>query len=211
MSWLPVSASALLLAALTLTATPAWAGSINLYFEIATPNGNPVTDLVIYSAAPGVDDIFLAPDTLAPDGVQSLTHAVPFDPTSALVVGVNAGVGAEGAHIIMFTNDDFASAAVGLKWSELFSSPRHNAFISFLTGAHAGDAASLDAVSDFLRGSEAAAAAFDPSGSYSILQFSVTEPPIGRDVPEPGTVAALGLGLTALAWTLQRRWSPKRV
>src|SRR5688500_17583025 len=102
-----------LLSVVTLLAMPTWAGLVTYNFQIDVPNGNPVTDLFIFSSAAGQDNIFASSAVIAPNGVQSLSHVLDFIPTNTLIVGVNQGVGSEGAHIIMFTNDAFALAAVG--------------------------------------------------------------------------------------------------
>src|SRR5262245_24690939 len=94
------SASAAVLVVLTLAAAPAPADIITHHFNINTPNGNPVTNLAIYSAAGGQDHVSLSPQVIAPSGVQSLTHSVPFSPTSVLIVGLNPD--AAGTHVIMF-------------------------------------------------------------------------------------------------------------
>lgn len=201
-----VFAQAALVTTLTALAAPAWSGPITLTFNLNTPNGNPVTDLVIYNGHAGVDSIQFVPDVLAPNGVQTLTYSVPFDPTSTLILGINPAADAEGAHIILFAEETFANNAVGKKWSELFAPARHNAMITLVSDAHDGNAAAIASLTDFFRGPKAAAAAFHSPDSYSILQFSTVRPPIGSPVPEPGSVLLFGAGLFVL-WIARRRFA----
>ncbi|MEO6078344.1 MAG: PEP-CTERM sorting domain-containing protein [Steroidobacteraceae bacterium] len=199
-----------LISVVALLATPAWAGLVTYEFNIDVPNGNPVTDLFIFSSAGGQDNLFASSSVIAPHGVQSLSQTLDFTPTNTLIVGVNQGDAIEGAHIIMFTNDAFALAAVGHKWSELFAPMGHNMFISLLSDAHSGGATSLATIDDFFRSQQVAAATFNPFGSASILQFSITPPPIGHTVPEPDSTVLLGLGLAGLVFArlISKKWTP---
>lgn len=178
------------------------AATVTLDFQLTTSNGNPVTDLFVYSTAPGLENLYLVPDILAPTGVQSLTYSVPFDPVSTLIVGRNPAVGAEGDHIVMFANDGFATQANGQKWSVFFAPLRHSEFVSWVANAHNGDAVALAALSDFLRGPQAAAAAYATHGPATILEFS-TGAPVGGVIPESSSkgVALFSLGLVSLAFT----------
>jgi hypothetical protein len=116
----------------------------------------------------------------------------------------------------MIVNDAFAQSSVGLAWSQLFPGDgndriRHSEFIALLSDASAGDLDALDAVLDFAR-VDAAAAWFDPNGSFSVLEFTITQPPVGGNVPQPGALALLatalaGLGTRALAG--RRRARPR--
>lgn len=195
------SLTAASLSAILISAAPTLAATVTLDFQLTTSNGNPVTDLFVYSTAPGLENLYLVPETLAPSGVQSLTYSVPFDPVSTLIVGRNPAVGAEGDHIIMFANDGFAAKANGEKWSVFFAPLRHSEFVNWVANAHNGDAGSLAAMSDFLRGPQAAAAAFATYGPATILEFSLGGP-VGGVIPENGSkgVALLSLGLVSLAF-----------
>jgi hypothetical protein len=46
---------------------------------------------------------------------------------------------------------------------------------------------------------------FDPHGSYSIVAYSVTVPPIGQDTPEPASLGVLGAGALALCMRRRRK------
>lgn len=199
-----------LISVVAMLATPAWAGLVTYEFNIDVPNGNPVTDLFIYSSGAGQDNLFASSSVIAPSGVQSLSHTLDFTPTNTLIVGVNQGDAIEGGHIIMFTNDAFALAAVGHRWSEQFAPMGHNLFISLLGDAHSGGVTSLATLYDFFRGPQVAAAMFDPLGSASILQFSVSPPPIGHTVPEPDSILLLGLGIAGIAFARLKSKMPRQ-
>jgi hypothetical protein len=184
--------------------------AVTYTFELDVPEGYPVTDLLLYATDGNQDNVFLSPDVLQPSGVFQLTHPLEFNPTDALVLGITERDRDDKWDVIMFTNDAFASGVIGLSFGDVFpstSNPRHGEMTLLLQAAHTGDTASLATLTDFLRGSDAAAAHFDPDGSFAILQWSVVEEPIGRDVsiPEPIT-ATLGLmGLRLLGMATRRR------
>ena len=195
--------------ALCVVALPAAAGTITYNFQLDAPNGYPVTHLVLYAAGAGQDDVFMSPVELPPSGVCQLTHPLGFEPTSALVVGITERDRDDRWDVIMFTSKAYAASAVGMRFNELFPpdrNVRHSELTLLVQDAHAGDTVALDAMTGFLRGPDAAAAYFDPRGSYSIIQFTVVEPPIGGPVPEPASLALMAMGATGwIAATRRRR------
>lgn len=177
-------------------------------FNLTAPNGTPVTDLVLYAAGAGQDDVYLSPTILPASGISHLSHSVDFIPTDALVIGVSKRTTEEKWDLVMFTTSAFAADALGLFFNELFPAdrnPRHGALTLLLQAAHDGDADSLNAVTAFLRGADASEAYFNPFGPFSIIQYSIVEPPIGGSIPEPAMLAILGLGISGLVLLGRRR------
>lgn len=174
-----------------------------------TSNANDITSVFIFEsngAQLNVDYGFTIPGT----GVSSLTHTIPFAPTSALIAGIGRGIPGVGDgkdHIYLVVNDAFAESIVGMLWSEVFPGTggvrvRHNEFIELLADASAGDLDALEAVRTFAT-VDAAAGWFDPDGPFAVMEFTFTLPPVGGSIPAPATLellaaALVGLGLLAV-------------
>lgn len=190
----------------------AHAGIVTYDFWLNAPNGYPITNLVLYATDGVHDAVELSPVTLAPSGNFQLSQPVDFTPTQSLVLGITERDKDDWWDILMFTNNAYAAAAVGRRYDALFPTARnlgHNQLTPLMQQAHHGDASALAAVTAFLRGPDAAAAYFDPTGSFSIIQFSVVEPPIGGSTaPEPTSLALAGfagVGMVIGAWRRRRQ------
>ena len=207
-------AASLVPAAVNAAVTPVEGGfQVDYYVSLAqgTSNGNDIQDTLIFEWNESGDfSAAFGPDISA-SGSTLLSHVIDFDPDSALVLGWGAGiagVGDEKDHLFMLTNSAFTREVTGLKWSEAFPGvppePRtgHNAMIQLLQAAATGDGAALGAITSWVE-REATGAAFDPSGNFRVIEWTVAQP-IDIFAPVP-TMTSAGLALLVLSLLLFAR------
>ena len=186
---------------------PVEAVTVKRNFNLATPNGTPITHVAIYAAGDGKDALILSPAPIPASGSASLAYTVDFTPKGTLAVGLSKRQSEEKWDIVMFTNKTFADAAVGKRFDVAFpdfgSSHRlghlHANLPGILQQAHAGDQASVQSLKEILREENATRAYFEPHGDYRIVHWTV-----GSVIPEPATLALVAFGVAGLA-ALRRR------
>ena len=145
---------------------------------------------------------------IAGRSTTNIIHIIGFEPTAALLMGYalgTPGVGDEKDHLFTLVNSSFANGVIGRKWSEVFPglTPAtrigHDAMVRLLIDAAGDDLIALDKLTNFVK-NEASQAAFDPSGGFAALEWTIGNP----DIPEPGTYALLAVGCAGVL-ALRRR------
>jgi len=192
-------------------ALSAHAGTLTYNFQIQTSEGYDVHQIMMYASnGAGQDDIYFNPVTVPASGVFQLQHTVGFEATEAMIVGVMQRNQDSNMDLVMWVSDSFASSVLGMRYTDVFPNgatgpnPGHNAWPALIAAAAGGDAGSLSTLYDFFRRAHTYNPLFHPSGSYSIIEFSVVPPPIGEDIPEPATWTLVGAAGLAL-WVRARR------
>ncbi|MBS1830005.1 MAG: PEP-CTERM sorting domain-containing protein [Acidobacteria bacterium] len=181
-------------------ALTAQAGTLTYNFQLQTSEGYDVHQIMMYASnGAGQDDIYFNPVTVPASGVFQLQHTVGFDATEAMIIGTMQRNQDSNMDLVMWVSDSFASDVLGMRYSDVFPNgvngpnPGHNAWPGLIAAAAGGDAGSLSTLYDFFRRSHVSNPLFAPTGSYSIIEFSVVLPPIGTDTPEPATLSLIGL------------------
>lgn len=165
----------------------------NLNLTPGTSAGNPVTNIMIFEVAPGSSQVAIdfGPGangyTLPGTGAVQLTHTSAVAPAMSFIMGLTWQI--DKLSLVMFVNNNFAAAAAGIRFNDVFQSMTHNALIAIVQAAEAGSAADRDWFRDVFYPIDGSRAAFATGGSNTAMEF--TGGVIIGGVPETGSTALL--------------------
>ncbi|MBI3782315.1 MAG: hypothetical protein HY270_02825 [Deltaproteobacteria bacterium] len=163
------------IAAALVVASLAYGEMVSYTANLKTSKGNPVYDILILETDGSQVNATIYPSQLPGTGSSIISHDAPFTPAKSLIIGLTEGKDTDGSdktQIIMFVDNAFAVAHVGIPFSSDFPGTRHSTTIANLKAAVAGDATQLAWFTDSFFPGPAAAAAFDPRGPFTVAEFT---------------------------------------
>lgn len=163
------------IATLLLLASVARGETVSYSANLNTSKGNPVYDILLLETDGTQVHASMYPSELPGKGTSVISHDVPFRPTKSLVIGLTEGQDTDGTdktELIMFLDNAFAAANVGVPFSSIFPGARHSVTVANLQAAAAGDAAQVAWFTDTFFPGPAAGAAFDPRGAFTVAEFT---------------------------------------
>ena len=163
------------IATLLLLASLAHGETVSYTANLNTSKGNPVYDILILETDGTQVHAAVYPSELPGRGTSVISHDVPFTPTKSLVIGLTEGQDTDGSdktELIMFLDNAFAAANVGVPFSSIFAGARHSVTVANLQEAAAGNAAQLAWFTDTFFPGPAAGAAFDSHGPFTVAEFT---------------------------------------
>ncbi len=161
--------------ALVVLASLARGETVSYTAHLSTSKGNPVTNILILETDGAEVHATVYPSALPGKGTSVVSHDVSFTPIKSLVIGSTEGRDTDGSdktQLVMFLDNDFAAANVGVPFSSAFPGARHSVTLSNLQAAVAGDATQLAWFTDTFFPGPAAGAAFDTRGSFTVAEFT---------------------------------------
>jgi hypothetical protein len=162
--------------------------SYSIYLPVgAVPAGQNIHHVFIFEwneSQQNADYVF----EIAGSGRTVLSHVIPFEPTSAFVIGfIDPVPGAiEGSndakrHLYTLVDSGFSDSLVENDLGKLFSErfgQGEQFTINLMIDASEGSEEALDQLWEFVTNSPMAEAAFDPADGFRIHKWSIITPPI---------------------------------
>ena len=166
--------------------------------DVHTLYGSPITSVVVVESD-GSQFNLDANFSPISNGVFTLSHIIPFVPTSALVFGIDVSPTGARPHLVTFEDPGFAKTAVGRRFDATFGLSE-NIFLAAVPAAASGDLSAQQTLLGFFTG-PGASATFNPDGQFLVLEHTVAV----VVSPEPATLAVFSAALVGTAAVRRRR------